>query len=85
MAEFILCSDFTLGWENSVLFSRRRLRKFCAFLSVEAEKIPCFFLGGGCGNSVLFSRWRLRKFRVFFFSVEAEKILFFFFFFLGGD
>ena len=56
------------GWENSVLFSRRRLRKFCAFLSVEAEKIPCFFLGGGCENSVLFSRWRLRKFCFFFFS-----------------
>ena len=36
-----------LSFPLFALFSRWRLRKFRAFFSVEAEKIPCCFLGGG--------------------------------------
>ena len=58
-----------LSFPLFALFSRWRLRKLRAFLSVEAEKILCFFFRRG-----------LRKFCFFVFLVLLLLLLFFFFF-----
>ena len=52
---------------------------------MEAEKIPCFFVGGGWENSMLFSRRGLRKFCFFCFSCFVFVVFCFVLFFFPPE